>query len=310
MWPLEPLSAPPPPNLQGLQAPPPPPQARIVRRRPFGADLLGPRDASKAPTAGVTQKFIAADPQPLCLISHFSRGSRGGTGGPTRTAFVRGRVGPAPGGSSARAVPLPMPLPRPLWPRARRGLRAVRGGGGGATISKGRGAVHVHMAHIHTHHPPPVLVAVYLCPPPSPPRAIPVPPPPEGYTCPPPPPRAIPVPPPPQAPPPKGYTCPPPRPAVEGVVLADVGPTVHEWVCTLGGCRANRFGGATSFDAVIPGGRGGGGGGHLLSEGGGVWDPNVCAPKMAQPDFPDGTFQFFPRWSLGSCPWRLQRQSV
>ena len=27
--------------------------------------------------------------------------------------------------------------------------------------------------------------------------------------------------------------------------------------------------------------------------GGGVWDPNVCAPKMARPNFPDGKFRFF-----------------
>ena len=29
-----------------------------------------------------------------------------------------------------------------------------------------------------------------------------------------------------------------------------------------------------------------------------VWDPNVCVPKMAPPDFPNGEFHFFPRWSL------------
>ena len=32
-----------------------------------------------------------------------------------------------------------------------------------------------------------------------------------------------------------------------------------------------------------------GGGGR-----GGVWDPKVCVPKMAQPDFPNGKFRFFP----------------
>ena len=31
-----------------------------------------------------------------------------------------------------------------------------------------------------------------------------------------------------------------------------------------------------------------------------VWDPKLCAPKMARPDFPDGKFRFFPRWSLWS----------
>ena len=31
-----------------------------------------------------------------------------------------------------------------------------------------------------------------------------------------------------------------------------------------------------------------------------VWDPKVCVPKMAQPDFPDCKFRFFPRWSLRS----------
>ena len=36
-------------------------------------------------------------------------------------------------------------------------------------------------------------------------------------------------------------------------------------------------------------------------EGGeGVWDPKVCVPKLTGSDFPNGTFRFFPRWSLWS----------
>ena len=38
----------------------------------------------------------------------------------------------------------------------------------------------------------------------------------------------------------------------------------------------------------------GGGGGE------GVWDPKVCVPKRARPDFPNCKFRFFPRWSLWS----------
>ena len=34
--------------------------------------------------------------------------------------------------------------------------------------------------------------------------------------------------------------------------------------------------------------------------GGGVWDPKFCVPKMARPDFSNGKFRFFPRWSLWS----------
>ena len=45
---------------------------------------------------------------------------------------------------------------------------------------------------------------------------------------------------------------------------------------------------------VVQGGRRGGG------EGGGVWAPKVCVPKMARSDFPNGKFRFFTRWSLGS----------
>ena len=33
---------------------------------------------------------------------------------------------------------------------------------------------------------------------------------------------------------------------------------------------------------------------------GGVWDPKICVPKMARPDFPFCKFRFFPRWSLWS----------
>ena len=32
----------------------------------------------------------------------------------------------------------------------------------------------------------------------------------------------------------------------------------------------------------------------------GVWDRKACVPKMARPDFPNGKFRFFPRWSLWS----------
>ena len=32
--------------------------------------------------------------------------------------------------------------------------------------------------------------------------------------------------------------------------------------------------------------------------GGGVWDPKVCVPKMAQSDFPGFECRPFPRWSL------------
>ena len=49
--------------------------------------------------------------------------------------------------------------------------------------------------------------------------------------------------------------------------------------------------------------RAGGGGFNpkdALEEGGGVRDPKVCVPKIVRPDFPDGTFCFFPRWSLWS----------
>ena len=35
-----------------------------------------------------------------------------------------------------------------------------------------------------------------------------------------------------------------------------------------------------------------------VGEGG--WDPKDCVAKMAGPDFPDGTFRLFPRWSLWS----------
>ena len=28
------------------------------------------------------------------------------------------------------------------------------------------------------------------------------------------------------------------------------------------------------------------------------WDPKLCVPKMAQQDFPDCKFRFFPLWSL------------
>ena len=35
--------------------------------------------------------------------------------------------------------------------------------------------------------------------------------------------------------------------------------------------------------------------------GGGVWDPKVCVPKMADQIFPMGNFVFFPRWSLWSA---------
>ena len=40
--------------------------------------------------------------------------------------------------------------------------------------------------------------------------------------------------------------------------------------------------------------------GWAESGGGGVWDPKVCVPKMARPDFPDCKFRFFPRLSLCS----------
>ena len=33
-------------------------------------------------------------------------------------------------------------------------------------------------------------------------------------------------------------------------------------------------------------------------EGGGVWDPRVCVPQMARPDFPSWQFRSFARWSL------------
>ena len=43
-----------------------------------------------------------------------------------------------------------------------------------------------------------------------------------------------------------------------------------------------------------PVGWGGGGEGSIRrgARGGGIWDPKVRVPKMAQPDFPDGTFRF------------------
>ena len=34
--------------------------------------------------------------------------------------------------------------------------------------------------------------------------------------------------------------------------------------------------------------------------GGGAWVPNVCASKMARPEFPDCKFRSLPRWSLWS----------
>ena len=33
---------------------------------------------------------------------------------------------------------------------------------------------------------------------------------------------------------------------------------------------------------------------------GGVWDSKVCVPKMARPEFSNGKFRLFPRWSLWS----------
>ena len=40
--------------------------------------------------------------------------------------------------------------------------------------------------------------------------------------------------------------------------------------------------------------------GVLWGGGGEVWDPKVCVPKMAQPDFPSCEFRCFPRQSLWS----------
>ena len=44
----------------------------------------------------------------------------------------------------------------------------------------------------------------------------------------------------------------------------------------------------------------GAGGGGLLSGGEGVWQPKVCVPKPARPDFPNCKLRCFPRWSLWS----------
>ena len=52
-----------------------------------------------------------------------------------------------------------------------------------------------------------------------------------------------------------------------------------------------RGGGGSDPREVLEGGEGGEGG---------VWDPKVCVPKMARPDFPSRKFRFFPRWSLWS----------
>ena len=38
----------------------------------------------------------------------------------------------------------------------------------------------------------------------------------------------------------------------------------------------------------------------VLEGGKGVCDPKVCVPKMARPDFPNGKFRVFRRWSLWS----------
>ena len=47
---------------------------------------------------------------------------------------------------------------------------------------------------------------------------------------------------------------------------------------------------------------GGGGQGCIRREwgGGGVLGPKSACPKMARPDFPNGKFRFFPKWSLWS----------
>ena len=87
---------------------------------------------------------------------------------------------------------------------------------------------------------------------------------------------------------------------IRGRVCA-AGPPTGEWcpegvrmrkVCTGGtGLRG------TVSTALLNGGWSG----HLLSGGGeGVWDPKNLCTKTARPDFPDGEFRFFPRWSLWS----------
>ena len=76
-------------------------------------------------------------------------------------------------------------------------------------------------------------------------------------------------------------------------------------------CREVRGGVTHPPEAPWGGGGGGvregplGGGGVLEGEEGGVWDVKDCVPKMAQSDFPDGKFRFFPRrsfWSGGGGP--------
>ena len=53
-------------------------------------------------------------------------------------------------------------------------------------------------------------------------------------------------------------------------------------------------------DAAFMPSRGGAQGSSRREDWGGVWDPNICVPKMARSDFPDGKFRFFPRWSFSS----------
>ena len=45
----------------------------------------------------------------------------------------------------------------------------------------------------------------------------------------------------------------------------------------------------------------------LEGGGGGGWDPKICVPKMAQPDFPCCKFPFFPLWSIWSGGGAVQR---
>ena len=53
-----------------------------------------------------------------------------------------------------------------------------------------------------------------------------------------------------------------------------------------------------ALDGCSISGRGGGGRQVLEGGGGGGWDPKVCVPKMARPDFPNDKFPFFPQRSL------------
>ena len=61
----------------------------------------------------------------------------------------------------------------------------------------------------------------------------------------------------------------------------------------------SNFAGTRCFE-LDRGRRWGRGGGLLSGREGAARDPTVCVPKMARPDFPNGKFRFFPRWSLWS----------